>query len=78
MSYQHLAIGGGGMKGYIAVGALQSINNNYNLNKFKSYIGISVGSLLCFFLSKKAGFATDLTNFMYWVNKFICEKNVFP
>jgi len=51
MSYQHLAIGGGGMKGYIAVGALQSINNNYNLNKFKSYIGISVGSLLCFFLS---------------------------
>ena len=51
MSYQHLVIGGGGMKGYIAIGSLISINNYYNLNKFKSYIGTSVGSLLCFLLS---------------------------
>ena len=51
MSYQHLVISGGGMKGYIALGSLISINNYYNLNKFKSYIGTSVGSLLCFLLS---------------------------
>lgn len=83
MSYEHLVIGGGGMKGYIALGSLISINNYYNLNKFKSYIGTSVGSLLCFLLSigynveeaKNIFINIDITD--YLVPDFLNITNVY-
>ena len=38
MSYEHLVIGGGGMKGYIALGSLISINNyKFHLPAMKNF-----------------------------------------
>ena len=48
LKYEHLVIGGGGIRGIIAAGALKYLNRLNLLYKFKTYIGNFYWCFACF------------------------------
>ena len=51
MDYEHIAITGGGFKGIFVIGSLKYLNEIGYLKIFKSYIGTSIGGVICFLLT---------------------------
>ena len=51
--YDTLCMSGGGIKGFSFVSALKYLYDNHNLDmtKIKTFVGTSMGGILCFFLS---------------------------
>jgi predicted acylesterase/phospholipase RssA len=49
--YTHLILGGGGMKGAAIIGALKVLYKKNLLDNLQTYIGSSVGALVCFLLN---------------------------
>ena len=49
--YTHLVIGGGGIKGCVITGALEAMDDIFNINRIKYIIGSSVGGIIGLFLS---------------------------
>ena len=65
--FTHLALGGGGIKGCVITGALEALNNIFDINRIKYIIGSSaggiVGTMLCI------GFnPTELTEIFLKIN----------
>lgn len=50
-TYDTLVISGGGIKGFITLGALHYADVNFFLKNIKTYIGTSIGSLICYLLA---------------------------
>lgn len=48
--YDTLVLSGGSIKGFVTLGGLQYVYENYYLKSIKTYIGTSVGSMLCYLL----------------------------
>ena len=48
--YDTLVLSGGSSKGIITLGALQYLIDNYLINNIETYIGTSVGSIICYLL----------------------------
>ncbi len=51
MNYKHLVISGGGIKGFISIGAIKYLEEICLLRNFISYTGSSVGAILVFLIS---------------------------
>jgi len=49
--YDTLVLSGGGIKGFITLGALHYADLNFFLKDIKTYIGTSTGSLICYLLA---------------------------
>jgi predicted acylesterase/phospholipase RssA len=49
--YTHLVIGGGGIKGCVITGALEAMNDIFNINRIKYIIGSSAGGVISLLLS---------------------------
>ena len=49
-NYDTLVIGGGALKGFILLGALQYVQDNYFVNHIKHYIGTSAGAMISYLL----------------------------
>jgi predicted acylesterase/phospholipase RssA len=49
--YDTLVVSGGGAKGICALGALQYATDNFLLKNVKTFIGTSVGSMICYLLA---------------------------
>lgn len=47
----NLVISGGGLKGFCALGAVQKLLDDKNLDDIKTYCGTSVGSIICLLLN---------------------------
>lgn len=50
IDYDTLVISGGSTKGLIALGSLQYLSEQYLLKNINTYIGTSIGSIICYFL----------------------------
>jgi NTE family protein len=48
--YDTLVLSGGSIKGIVMLGGLQYVYENYYLKHIKTYIGTSVGSMICYLL----------------------------
>lgn len=48
---KNLVISGGGLKGFCALGAVQKLLDEKNLENIKTYCGTSVGSIICLLLN---------------------------
>lgn len=51
MNFQKLVISGGAVKGLLALGALQYLKDNNYINELKTYVGTSVGAMICYLLA---------------------------
>jgi predicted acylesterase/phospholipase RssA len=49
--YTHIVIGGGGIKGCVITGALEAMDNIFNINRVKHIIGSSAGGVIGLLLS---------------------------
>jgi predicted acylesterase/phospholipase RssA len=48
--YNKLVLSGGGKRGLLQLGSLQYIYDNIDMSNINTYIGTSIGSILCYFL----------------------------
>ena len=50
MDYDTLVLSGGGLNGIVMLGSLQSCSDNKLLEKINTFVGTSVGSIICYLL----------------------------
>ncbi len=48
--YDTLVLSGGGIKGFYLLGAIQALLDSEKINQIKTYIGTSIGSIICYLL----------------------------
>jgi len=51
MEYDTLVLPGGGVKGFLILGAIQALSDNNLLSKVHTYVGTSIGSILCYLIA---------------------------
>jgi predicted acylesterase/phospholipase RssA len=50
-SYDTLVLAGGSIKGFMTIGAIQYLHDNFSVKNIKNFIGTSSGSIICFLLA---------------------------
>lgn len=68
-NYTAIVISGGSTKGFLALGAIQFLLDNYYLNKIDTYVGTSIGSIIGYLLAIGCTSVEIIT--------FICVNKIF-